>query len=128
MSNTSVITTYRRKSLCQITSGAVATIPKITHIVFGNGGTDSKGEPIAPVESDTALKNQTARYSIDGVSYPVGTTARYVVTIPLNDMAGEIINEAALVDEAGKLCAIKTMYDKRKDDGVIFTFTFDDEF
>ncbi len=36
-SNTSVITKQRRINLAKITRGAVATIPKITHIAFGDG-------------------------------------------------------------------------------------------
>lgn len=50
------------------------------------------------------------------------------MTIPASDLPGASISEAGLVDSAGMLCAIKTMYVKRKDAGVTFTFTFDDEF
>ena len=62
------------------------------------------------------------------MTYPEETTARYAVTIPKDDLAGEIINEAALVDSDGDVAAIKTMYSKQKDAGVSFTFEFDDEF
>ena len=70
----------------------------------------------------------TARYPLDGYTYPVETTVRYAVTIPADELSGESINEAALVDADGDLAAIKTMFTKRKDAGVIFTFEFDDEF
>lgn len=50
------------------------------------------------------------------------------MTIPKDDLAGEVINEAALVDSEGDVAAIKTMYSKQKDAGVSFTFEFDDEF
>lgn len=128
MAETSVITNKRRENLAKITSGAITTIPKITHIAFGDGGVDSAGNPTSPLETQTALKSEIARYPIDGVTYPVATTARYTVTIPKADLPGKTINEAALVDEAGELCAIKNMYNKQKDDGVSFEFTFDDEF
>lgn len=128
MAENSVITKARRVSLCKITSGAISAVAPITHIAFGSGGVDGSGNPIAPTETQTALKHEIARYPIDSVEYPVDTTARYNVTIPKADLAGEKISEAALVDKDGTLCAIKTMYVKQKDDGVSFSFTFDDEF
>jgi len=103
-------------------------MPAVTHIAFGDGGVDAGGNPVTPSETQTALKREIARYPIAGVEYPVGTTARYTVTIPKEDLAGEKISEAALVDSSGALCAIKTMYVKQKDEGVSFAFTFDDEF
>lgn len=125
---TSVITKARRIALCRLTSGAISSMPAITHIAFGDGGVDASGNPIAPLDTQTALKREIARYPISGVSYPVDTTARYTVTIPKEDLAGEKISEAALVDSVGALMAIKTMYVKQKDEGVSFNFTFDDEF
>ena len=62
------------------------------------------------------------------IRYPDETTARYAVTIPKDALVGEEINEAALVDSDGDLVAIKTMYTKKKDEDVSFTFEFDDEF
>jgi len=128
MANNSVITTYRRQNLCKITSGAITSLPKITQIAFGDGGVDGSGNLVAPLGTATALKHELARYPIDNVIYPVATTARYTVTIPTADLPGASISEAALVDSSGALCAINTMLVKRKDDGVTFTFTFDDEF
>lgn len=128
MANTSVITKARRVNLCKITSGAITTIPAITHIAFGDGGVDGDGEPIIPSDEQIALKHEIKRYPIDKVEYPIDTTARYIVTIPKEDLAGAKISEAALVDASGALCAIKTMYVKQKDDDVSFAFTFDDEF
>lgn len=127
-SSTSVITKTRRVALCKLTSGAITTMPAITHIAFGGGGVDANGNPVTPSETQTALKQEITRYPIDGVTYPIDTTARYTVTIPKEDLPGEKISEAALVDSSGALAAIKTMYVKQKDAGVEFTFTFDDEF
>jgi hypothetical protein len=126
----SVITLYRRELLTQATSGGVTTpIPPVTQIAFGDGGVDTNGDPIPPSGTATTLAHEVQRYNIDAPpTYPVTTTARYVVTIPDNDLIGTSINEAALVDQTGALCAIKTMYSKKKDSGVSFEFTFDDEF
>jgi hypothetical protein len=129
MSETSVITKYRREKLCQITSGAISTLAPVTHIAFGKGGVDSDGAPVAPLDTATSLSNEIARYPIDkSPEYPVPTTARYEVTIPAGELAGALINEAGLVDGDGGLCAVKTFLTKGKDNGVTFTFTFDDEF
>ena len=128
MASNSVITLYRRIKLCEITSGAIEELAPITHIAFGDGGVDANGDPIAPLGTATALNHEVIRYPIDSVTYPVETTARYVATIPSNDLAGVEISEAAIVDGDGKLCAIKNFYIKRKEVGTTFTFTFDDEF
>jgi len=128
----SVITIHRRVQLCLITSGAISTLAPVAFIAFGNGGTDTVGEPIPPSDEADSLTNEIGRYPIGDVVYPLDPgpriTARYSSTIPENDLNGAVINEAALVDADGHICAIKTMYDKRKDAGVTFTFTFDDEF
>ena len=100
----------------------------ITHVAFGNGGVNEIGEPLVPLETQTALNSELARYEVESVTYPAETTARYAVTIPKDAMVGEEINEAALVDSDGDVVAIKTMYPKKKDEDVSFTFEFDDEF
>ena len=97
-------------------------------MAFGEGGVDGDGNPVAPLGTATALNDEVARYPIDSVTYPVPTTARYVAIIPSNDLPGVSISEAAIVDGDGELCAIKNFFIKRKDVGVTFTFTFDDEF
>jgi len=128
MADNSVITLYRRKSLCEITSGASSSLAPVTHIAFGDGGVDSVGDPIQPENTAVALENEVARYALDTVNFPEPTTARYIVTIPEDDLGGAEISEAGLVDSDGGLCAVKTFYVKKKDVGVAFTFTFDDEF
>lgn len=125
---TSIVTLYRRKMLTQITSGAISTLPKITHLAFGSGGLDGEGKPLTPSETQTKLNSEFCRYLIDNVTYPIETTARYSVTIPKGEQEGKMFNEIGLIDEKGKLCAVKTMYTKQKDGDVKFTFEFDDEF
>lgn len=124
----SVITIYRRMKLAQITSGAISSLPKITYIAFGSGGVGSSGEVLVPSETQERLKQEFCRYPIEKVSYPVNTTARYTVTVPESEQAGRSFSEMGLLDASGKLCAIKNMLAKQKDDDVIFTFEFDDEF
>ena len=132
MSENTIITIKRREQLCLITSGAITTLPPVRMIAFGDGGVDSEGNPIPPAIDANRLNSELGRYPLDSIVYPLDpaprTTARYTATIPVNDLVSASISEAALVDAAGELCAIKTMYVKRKDNGVTFTFTFDDEF
>lgn len=127
MANT-IITNWRREQLCKITSGAIDTLSPVTQVAFGDGGVDAAGAVLQPAGSQQALTHEIGRYPIDKVEYPVSTTARYTVTIPADDLAGAQISEAALVDGAGNLCAIRNMLAKGKDEGVAFIFTFDDEF
>jgi len=124
----SVITKLRRVKLCQASSDKNRPLAPITHIAFGKGGVDASGNPKTPLDTQNALVSEIARYPVDRVEYPIETTARYIVTIPKDALTGESISEAALVDSNGDLAAIKTMYVKRKDAGVAFTFEFDDEF
>lgn len=127
--NHTVITDYRRELLCKITSGAIAALPPISHIAFGDGGTGEDGQPLDPIGTQTALNHEVGRYPLDhAAEYPIPTTARYAVTIPKHDLAGVNISEAALVDGNDALCAIRNMLPKGKDSDVAFTFTFDDEF
>ena len=124
----SIVTDYRRKSLCDITSGAISTLPPITHVVLGSGGLNEDGSVRTPDARQTSLANELGRYRVTTPDRPVPTTARYTVTVPENELVGEVITEAALADSEGNLCAIRNMLPKGKDEGVEFTFTFDDEF
>ena len=126
MNENSVITKTRRRKLCMAASDPEKPLAVITHVAFGNGGVNESGEPLVPLETQTALNSELARYEVESVTYPAETTARYAVTIPKDAMVGEEINEAALVDR--DVVAIKTMYPKKKDEDVSFTFEFDDEF
>lgn len=126
----SVITKARRVNLAKITCGSVTSIPKITHIAFGDQGVDAEGQPLTPAADQQALNHEVGRYEIDGVANPEGvnTTNRYTVTIPESDLNGKNISEMALIDGEGVFAAVKNFLPKGKDGDVEFTFQFDDEF
>ena len=128
MTENSVITLTRRKKFALASSDAAHPLDPVTHIAFGSGGVGGDGEPLAPSEEQTALNAELFRLPVDSVSYPDDTTVRYTVTLQKNEHVGADISEAALVDSAGDLAAIKNMYPKKKDAGTAFTFEFDDEF
>lgn len=123
-----VVTLARRKSLRDITSGAISSIPKVNRIVLGDGGVDANGDPKEPSEDMTALFHQVAEYQVEEVEYPDDLTARYRIVVPEDELGGVSISEAGLMDEAGTLCSIKTFYIKRKDLDVEFELKFDDQF
>ncbi len=129
-STNSIITRARRVNLAKITCGAVETIPKITHMAFGDQGVDSGGQPLTPTEDQQALHHEVGRYEIASVENPDGveTTNRYTVTIPETDLNGVSISEMALIDGEGVVAAVKNFLPKGKDADVKFTFQFDDEF
>lgn len=127
-STTSVVTRARRINLAKITRGAVTTIPKITHMAFGDGGVDGEGKPIQPDETWQELRHEVARYEIDSVDASAETTNRYTVTIPESDLNGVNISEMALIDADGVFAGVKTFLPKGKDADVKFVFEFDDEF
>ncbi|MCL2201275.1 MAG: phage tail protein [Oscillospiraceae bacterium] len=135
----SIILIHRRVLLAKITSGELSVMPHITHVAFGNGGVtfdgvDDRGRPIyteiPPKETQASLNSEVGRYPIAELSFPVDppTTARYVTTIPLDDLPGESISEAALIDVNGDAHAIKTFLPVNKSPGIGLTFTFDDRF
>jgi len=126
----SVITIFRRVHLAQLMGGSQLVSPlPITHVAFGNGGVDGDRIPTQPSEAQIALNNELGRYPTT-VTFPGSpqTIARHSVTIPVNDLGGEQINEAALVDSVGNIHAILNFYDKAKDFGSIMEFIFEDKF
>lgn len=124
----SITTLARRTALAQLTAGIIGTVPRITHMAFGDGGVDENGNPAQPAVNQGQLHNEFCRYPAELIDSGESTTSRYRVVIPKDEQTGEKFNEVSLVDEAGIHCCIKTMYTKQKDVKVEFTFTFDDEF
>ncbi|MDO4773002.1 MAG: phage tail protein [Bacillota bacterium] len=122
-----IVTRYRRKQLAQVTSGLTISIPKVKFIAFGDGGCEG-GVVKAPSEVQAALFHEVKRYEITEKTLMNEVSVRYQITIPEADLIGTKINEVALVDETGKICAIQTFQDKVKDEGVKFIFEFDDEY
>ncbi|EGO86277.2 phage related protein (plasmid) [Clostridium botulinum C str. Stockholm] len=104
------------------------TLPKITHMVFGDGGANKEGKPIPLLGEETKLKNQILKKTIDVHTYPNNTTCRYSCKLCKEDLADKNINEIGLVDSEGDLVAIKTFGNKYKDADMEMIFQIDDEF
>ena len=106
-----VITEIGRKKLCMAHSGD-ATLPAITHMAFGSGGIDSKGNVIETTGTETGLKTELLKKEIDSHAYTdeKSTTCRYTY------------------DADGDLIAYKTFLPKGKDDDMEFIFDMDEVF
>jgi len=123
--STTKTTVYAREQMARARANG-SRITKNTHIVLGDGGTDAAGNPIEPTGREQSLKNQLTRKTIESATFIPPATTRYAITLSENELAGRIINEMALMDDAGKLTAIRTMFDKKKDGDMQFLFEIDD--
>ena len=121
-----VITLKARVKLCKARAGDLQPLPPIVKMVFGDGGVDEEGEPIAPTTEQTALNHQLLSKDIESHSYTSTTTCKYKCTIDPDELPGEFISEIGLVDSDGDLVAIKTFLKKGHDEGLEMTFTVED--
>lgn len=122
-----VITKVARKKLVQARAGAIA-LPKVVGMAFGNGGVDSEGSIMPPVEGQGALSSELYRKPIDVYSFPNDTTCRYECTLLEAELAGEEISEIGLYDEDGDILCIKAFKRKGKDEDMEQTYVLDDIF
>ena len=124
-----VITEIGRKKLCMAHSGD-ATLPAITHMAFGSGGIDSKGNVIETTGTETGLKTELLKKEIDSHAYTdeKSTTCRYTVKLEKAELANQNISEQGLYDADGDLIAYKTFLPKGKDDDMDFIFDMDEVF
>ncbi len=126
MANSVVLNKARTKML-KARAGSAA-LPKITQMAFGDGGVDASGNPIAPLRTATALKNEVFRKNIDGFELISDLVCRYTTTLAESDAVGKKISEIALVDAQGDLVAIKTFMAKGKDGDMKVSYSIDDMF
>ena len=122
-----VITLKARKKMVQARAGAI-TLPPIVGMVFGTGGVDEAGMPVAPSGSDEGLKQEIFRKELDSYTFTDDTTCRYLCTLEVGECDNEEISEIGLYDSEGDSTAIKTFKKKGKDSDLEMTFRIDDIF
>ncbi len=122
-----VITKAARKKLVMARAGDI-TLPRVAGMAFGDGGIDSNGEVIAPIEGQDTLSHELYRKAVDRHSFPEETTCRYECTLSDWELAGEVISEVGLYDEEGDILCIRTFLGKGKDGDVEQTYVLDDVF
>ncbi|MBU8725656.1 phage tail-collar fiber domain-containing protein [Bacillus pumilus] len=119
-----VTTLYARQQMAKARAEGTK-LTKVVKMAFGNGGTKD-GKPISLDGTEQELKNELVQKDIDSYEFMEPAKIRYTCTIAEGELAGEVINELALVDENGKFTAIRTMTDKQKDGDIEFIFEIDD--
>ena len=122
-----VITLKARKRMVQARAGAI-TLPPIVGMVFGTGGVDEAGMPVAPSGSDEGLRQEIFRKELDSYTFTDDTTCRYLCTLEVGECDNEEISEIGLYDSEGDITAIKTFKKKGKDSDLEMTFRIDDIF
>lgn len=123
----SITTIVAREKMVKARAG-VATLPAVTAIAVGSGGIDSNGEPLIPVETQTALGNELMRKNIETIVETSSTSYKYSITLGLSDLPDTNINELALIDAEGDILAIKNFQNKFKDADSEVTFSLEDTF
>ncbi|EMI13152.1 hypothetical protein C883_2175 [Bacillus stratosphericus LAMA 585] len=119
-----VTTLYARQQMAKARAEGTK-LTKVVKMAFGSGGTKD-GKPISLDGTEQALKKELIQKNIDSFTFMEPAKIRYTCTIAEGELTGEVINELALVDEAGKFTAIRTMTDKQKDGDIEFVFEIDD--
>ncbi|AKC65598.1 MULTISPECIES: phage tail protein [Bacillus] len=119
-----VTTLYARQQMAKARAEGTR-LTKVVKMAFGKGGTKD-GKPISLDGTEQELKSELVQKDIDSYEFMEPAKIRYTCTIAEGELAGEIINELALVDEDGKFTAIRTMTDKQKDGDIEFIFEIDD--
>lgn len=122
-----VVTLAARNKMLRARAGEI-TLAKVLGFAFGNGGVDTSGNVITPVETQTALNNELLRKEIDGYEMLSDTRCRYKCTLAASDLVNENISEIAIYDADGDLIAIKNFKPKGKDGDLEMTFHVDDAF
>lgn len=90
--------------------GKIAALPKITHVVVGDGGKESNGNLKTPLPSATQLFHQLLKIP---VTYEDITefSAKFICALDSTtqpEILGRDINEIGLVDSEGTLITIET--------------------
>lgn len=83
---------------------------------------------IPPIDTQSALKQEVARYPVKAPEFVVPETVRYTITVAEEELVGEGINELALIAEDGTFYMVRTHLSKFKEGDEEFTFSFDTQF
>lgn len=124
----SVVTNISKKKIIQARAGLIPALPKIVAMAFGDGA--ASGSSIrTPLATDTSLQHELHRQNIDGVELQEDEiSALYRTTLAKATLAGNVINEVAMVDEDGDLQSIRSFSSKGKDGDMEMVFEVLDKF
>ena len=122
----SVVTLIARKKLAMARKGDIE-LPVVAGVALGNGA-EQNGTVKAPLAENISLYNEIIRKAYATCTRLTETSYRYRIDLQKDELAGEVINEAALYDTDGDLLAIRTFVGKPKDEDMEMGFEFDDIF
>jgi phage-related tail fiber protein len=112
MADAKMTNVFRQKLAAQLAGGAAA--PAVTHVAFGDGGHDADNRPISPT-GQNSLQHELLRSGVLEVTHPDAYSTAVVGRVERGELVGEVISEAALVDAAGDLVAVKSFAPSWKD-------------
>lgn len=113
MSEAVTLDAFRARLAAHVAGEAQA--PAITHMAFGRGGHLPDGTA-KPVEGGrTALFDERLRKPVTSIMRPQPTWVEVKGVVAESELVGETLSEAALVDAAGQLVAMKTFAPKVKE-------------
>lgn len=129
MANNGVITVTGRRKICMAHNGD-AVLPKISKMVWGDGGVDDGGQPKAATGNEIGLYGKLLEKEIEAHIYvnEEKTTCRYTATLEKGELTGKEISEMGLVDEDGDLIAYRTFLRKGKDEDIPQIYDMDEIF
>lgn len=122
-----VITNLAKKKMIQARKGEI-TLPPIAGIAIGDGAENESGGLIEPTIEDNSLKNELLRRGYSSFEKISDTCYRYRIELAAEELAGKVINEAALYDAEGDLLAIRVFAGKAKDADMEMAFEYEDRF
>lgn len=122
----SVITLIARRKLAMARKGDI-NLPVVAGIALGDGAEANKSV-MNPLPEDVSLKHELVRKPYITCTKLTETSYRYRIDLGSAELAGKVINEAALYDADGDLLAIRTFIGKPKDGDMEMGFEFDDIF
>lgn len=113
MSEAVTLDAFRARLAAHMAGEAAA--PVITHMAFGRGGHTAANAPKPVDASRTTLFDERLRKPVQSIVRPQPTWVEAKGVITESELNGETISEAALVDAAGNLIAMKTFAPKVKE-------------
>jgi phage-related tail fiber protein len=113
MSEAVTLDSFRARIATHMAGGA--TLPAVAQMAFGDGGHDAAENSKPVPASRTALFHERLRKPCAAIVQISPTEVQATAYIDEAELVGAAISEAALVDTAGNLIAMKTFAPKHKE-------------
>ena len=105
------------------------TLPRITHLAFGNGGHDpATGEPVEFDDNRTTVPGQFPTLRPVSDVTVNGMICSIIGRLDYNQEVGQIVSTCGLIDADGNLVAYKNFSPKAKDADTRFEVQWTEQF